>query len=481
MSPDPGQGVEEALAVPDAGVEPIELQLGSRLDNRFVAADAPSERWVRIGVRSPELEDVPRPAANIGIVVDTSGSMAGEAIDQARDAALTLLDDLHDGDSFSLVSFGSVAEVLVPATAVSPETKPAIVEAIEAMEASGTTSLSEGLAMGWYQVQLQAPKYEINRLVLVSDGVPNDEAAVNQTVAQVGVPITTLGLGLEFHETLLGRIAQTTGGRFHFVEEPEMVAAVFRDEVLGLERLAATGVSVTLNPGPGVSVLEVPGYGSTHQGMSQNGRGYVLRLPDLAEHEERTLLVKLGIGSHRDGATVELLDGVVNYTDARAGQGMVERTFVSAKATADEGALAEGVDLEVAVAAARATTAAATLQAVSMARSGQVPAAKTLVGSTIAQARALLEDMPDAELSRLVDGLVELEPTLEGLAPPPPPKVSHQRRPKKKSHPRPRPMTKGAPTAVSPRPQPFPNDGLEAQARSVRENHNQAYQLLHGN
>ena len=480
VSPDPGQASDPTLATPDAvALEPIELELGSALDNRFVTAGAPSERWVRIGVRSPELEEVPRPPANIGLVVDTSGSMAGDAIAQARQAALTLLEDLHEGDSFSVVAFGSVAEVLVPATTISPDTTPGIVTAIEGMEASGTTSLSTALSQGWYQVQSRAGQYEINRMVLVSDGVPNDEAAVDVAVSQVGVPITALGLGLEFHETLLGRIAQQTGGRFHFVEEPTKVAAVFRDEVLGLERLAATSVSVTLNPGPGVSVVEVPGYGSTHHGMSQNGRGYVLRLPDLAEHEERTLLVKLAVGSHRDGATVELLDGVVNYTDARAGQGMVERTFVSAKATADEGTMAEGVNLEVAIAAARATAAAATLQAVSMARSGQVDAARKLALGTIEDGRALLKDMPDEELSRLVDGLVELEPTLDGLAPPPPPKVTHHRHRNKKST-RPTPMVKAAPAPVPTRPT-LGQDGIEAQARSVRENHNQAYQLLHGN
>src|SRR5690606_23751305 len=110
------------------------------------------------------------------LVVDTSGSMEGDAIVQARTAALTLLGDLRDGDVLSVVTFGSAPQVLVPAAVLDPQVRTRIRADIERMEATGTTDLAGGLSTGLEQVRSQARAGEINRIVLVSDGVPNDES-----------------------------------------------------------------------------------------------------------------------------------------------------------------------------------------------------------------------------------------------------------------------------------------------------------------
>lgn len=481
VTPEPAPVVGEAVVADPA--EPLELEVLTELANRFVAAEQAGEVLARIQVRAPAPGDTPRPRANIGLVVDTSASMEGDAIVQARQAALTLLDDLRDGDVLSVVAFGSSAEVLVPATPLDEASRPEIRAAIEGMRAWGTTDLTGGLQAGLQQVQSRAVGGEINRMVLVSDGVPNDASVITSLADQArgaGISITALGLGLEYHETLLGQIAQRSGGGFHFVEDPAEVAAVFRDEVLSIDRLAARSLSVTLTPGPGVSIVEVPG-----QAVGHSGRSTVVGLPDLAEGQTQQIVVKLAIGEHRDGATVELLDGVVSYVDARTGQGQQRSTFVAARATADADQLAKGTNLPVAIAAARATTAAATLRIVSMARSGQVKQATDALDEAVAHAKELSERMPDAELARLIDDLVELRPTLPGLAPPPPPKVVHKRSTGK---------SKGMPSPASPDAVPFAEldgagagavsgvgSGLSATgARNVRRTHERAFRTLNG-
>jgi Ca-activated chloride channel homolog len=444
----------------------------------MIAAAEPTEVLARIRIHGPAQKNATRPRANIGLVVDTSGSMAGDPIAQARAAALTLLGDLRDGDVLSVVVFGSVPEVLVPATILDPQVRPRIRAEIERMQATGTTDLAGGLGLGLQQVQSHARHGEVNRIVLVSDGVPNDEtsiASLAQHARGAGIPITALGLGLDYHETLLGQIAQASGGKFHFVEDPAKVAAVFREEVLRIDSLAARGVSLTLTPGPGVGVLEVLGHSPGY-----SGRSVVVGLPDLAEGETQQVIVRLSVGQHSDGASVELLDGVVSYADARTGLGRQERTFIAAKATADPVALEQGVSLEVAVAAARATTAATTLNIVQLARGGDVWGATTLLDQTVQSAKELQAALPDAELARLVDDLVALRPTLEGLAPQP---VAVDRpRGKGKAHPdeleqsQP-PPRKGDGTgrdAVAPEPM------SPASARGVRTSHEHAYKVLHG-
>ncbi|MCA9710167.1 MAG: VWA domain-containing protein [Myxococcales bacterium] len=397
--------------------EPVVLEMEAALANRTVEAGTAGEVLARIRIVSPESGNGERPRANIGLVVDTSASMEGEAIEQARGAALTLLDGLRDGDVLSVVTFGSVVEVLVPATVLDAQSRPHIRTALGAMRATGTTNLAEGLGQGLQQVQSQARGGEINRIVLLSDGVPNDESPVHgyiELARNSGISITALGLGLEYHETLLGQIAQGSGGNFHFVEDPAEVAKVFGQEVLSIDRLAARAVSLTLTPGPGVSIVEVPGHAMNH-----SGHDVVLALPDMIEGDVHQVIVRLAVAEHRDGATVEMFDGVVNYADARTNLGQSVRTFLSAKATADAEQRAAGVDLEVAVAAARATTAAATLEIVALARGGQVKAATAKLDDTVKAARDLSQQVPDPQLAKLVDDLVELRPTLAGLAPKP--------------------------------------------------------------
>lgn len=458
---------------PTQAVAPVELEVVGELANRMIEAGKPAEVLARIRIVSPEGHDAERPRANIGLVVDTSGSMEGDAIVQARSAALSLLADLRDGDVLSVVVFGSVPEVLVPATVIDAQARPRIRADIERMKATGTTDLAGGLSYGLAQVQSQMRSGEINRIVLLSDGVPNDESTIYgfaQQARSYGVPITALGLGLEYHETLLGQIAQESGGKFHFVEDPAKVASVFREEVLSIDSLAARGVALTLTPGPGVTVLEVPGFTPGY-----SGRSVVIGLPDLAEGETQQVIVRLAVSEHRDGANVELLDGVVSYADARTGTGMQQRTFVAAKATADAAELEQGVNLDVAIAAARATTAAATLQIVQMARGGDVKGATALLDTTVKHAKGLQKAMPDPELGRLVDGLVELRPTLKGLAPQP---VAVDRRGRAQGDLEiagggqpgtvPAPVAADAPT-MSP-----------ASAREVRTSHERAFKVLHG-
>jgi hypothetical protein len=136
------------------------------------------------------------------------------------------------------------------------------------------------------------------------------------------------------------------------------------------------------------------------------------------------------------------------------------------------------VDLEVTTAAARATTAAATLQIVALARAGDVKGATKLLDKTVDAARKLHKTMPDAELARLVDDLVELRPTLKGLAPQPVAVDRHQGVGTSPGSPGPgSDMAIGAtaqPTMAAPEPM------SPSSARGVRASHERAYKVLHG-
>ena len=156
----------------------------------------------------------------------------------------------------------SGAEVVVPSVPGDPVARAWADYRLGRLEARGTTDLAGGLALGLQQVALGRQPGSIDRLVLVGDGVPNDATALPSLVEQARssrVAVTTLGLGVEFDEDLLGRIALDTGGAYHFVDDAAAVAAIFDDELVRLRQVVARNVVLTLQPGPGVTLAPTPG------------------------------------------------------------------------------------------------------------------------------------------------------------------------------------------------------------------------------
>src|SRR2546421_5472 len=81
---------------------------------------------------------------------------------------------------------------------------------IAAIQARGTTDLAGGLQAALAQVQPYAAAETISRVVLLGDGEPNEAAPIlplAQQAAAQQIAITTLGLGIDYDETLMGRIA----------------------------------------------------------------------------------------------------------------------------------------------------------------------------------------------------------------------------------------------------------------------------------
>src|SRR5262249_45613257 len=141
-----------------------------------------------------------RPPIHVVLVMDSSGSMEGPAIARAREAARALVDGLADGDHLAVVTFDSQSRVLVPSTVLDAKTRADARARVDARAARGPTAPAGGLQLGLAEAQRGYLGDGVNRLVLLSDGLPNDEApiaALVQQAASMRVAVTALGLGLE--------------------------------------------------------------------------------------------------------------------------------------------------------------------------------------------------------------------------------------------------------------------------------------------
>src|SRR5689334_15140048 len=97
------QGPKKAAKPGDPGLVEMDGQLG----NRYVKADEASELVARIRVSAKAITNKKRPPINVALVVDTSGSMEGKSIEDARAAATGLLDALENGDFVSVIAFNT--------------------------------------------------------------------------------------------------------------------------------------------------------------------------------------------------------------------------------------------------------------------------------------------------------------------------------------------------------------------------------------
>lgn len=398
-------------------VAAVDLASVEIMASRPVVAAAKEESIVvRVRVKGLPLAEQKRPPINVALVVDASGSMEGNGIEQARNACAAVVDQLQDGDAFSVVTFGSQPKVVVEATRVSATSKAAAKKAIAGIKASGTTDMVGGLRVGIEQAKAMIDPNGINRVVLIGDGVPNDPSLLPSLADQargLRLPITSLGLGPEFDETQMSLLAQRSGGSFHFVENGERVVAVFKSEIARMERLVAKNARVELTPGPGVTLEEAIGVQP-----GRNGRKLIVPLGDLTEGQARDVLVKVKLTGHADGSKVELLDAVATYTPVAGGAERNVSEFAALKSSSNPESLKE-VNRDVEHQATRLRVADAIVKAMAQARGGDVPGARKILDAASKLATEGAKKFDDADLAAKAKEIAALKKTIASLAPAP--------------------------------------------------------------
>lgn len=396
-----GCGRPETPVAADPGAIVAEGQLGTPV----LLANGQSTVYARI-----RLSTLPRPTqargpVNVALAMDTSGSMEGAPIEEARKAALRMIDALKDGDRLAVIAFHSKAEVLLPSTELSQDVRAEVKKHVAAMRAQGTTDMGAGLATAVNEVRQHFSNKGVNRVVLLGDGIPNKPGNIvdiAQQAAAEGIAFTTLGLGLDYDETLMGRIAQASGGRFRYIESAEGVAKIFEEEMSQIDGVYGRNASATISAGPGVRIDAVVG-----ENDSAAGSGLYVPLGDIARGDTRDIVVKMTVTPRKANVPIELLDAVITFDDALEGGGRLERrVYLGAHTTelAEEVAKARNPDVELAAALAEASS--TTLRALALAKNGQYTQAREMLSKGSSAARAQAEKTPSDALKKHADEML---------------------------------------------------------------------------
>jgi Ca-activated chloride channel homolog len=240
--------------------------------------------------------DKRRRPLNLSLVIDRSGSMAGDKINYTKQASQILVQNLGAQDTLSIVLYNEGVETLLAPEAV--QRKDLISQRIDTIKAGGTTNLSGGWLEGCNYVAQNREDERINRVILMSDGHANRGVtqmdklvALAQQKANDGISTTTMGLGEDFNEDLMIAMAHAGGGAFYFIESPEVAPLIFQEELQGL--LSVVGQNLVISVEMTDDVLAV------HQlnayPMHSDGRRVSFRLGDVFGDEVKALLLELSI------------------------------------------------------------------------------------------------------------------------------------------------------------------------------------------
>ena len=352
-----------------------------------------------------------RPDLNLSIVLDRSGSMEGEKMVRAREAAMFCVDQMLPTDRLSVVTFDDHIEVLFPSEPVT--NKQSMKDLISRVTARGSTALHEAWVRGGLTVSERMLDQGINRVVLITDGlanvgITNTDEIVTQAMGlyQRGVSTSTIGIGADFNEDLLMPMAQSGGGNAWHVVEPDDMQRIFQVELEGLIAQFAHTVSLSLIPADGVRVVDL----LNDFDLTETGR---YRLPNLQAGSPLDIVVQLKVGAEDVGTQMRLLDLRLGFTPQEAKSAEVLKQAHTVEfATRAELERSE-MNEEVIKTVQFLMNARARNEAMKRMDRGDYAGAEVIIGSAVAQTQALCASFPAA--SAVMEEMASLQDTATSL------------------------------------------------------------------
>ena len=209
--------------------------------------------------------------ADVVLAFDTSGSMQGDPIEQAKQAGKGLISQLGPIDQVAVVTFNNGIQLARDFTS----DRGAVIAAIDGITAGGNTALYDGVdaAVGTAN---RAPTQR-RAIVLLTDG--KDEGGVSQkdrggslaAAATVGIAVFAVGLGPSIDQAYLQDLANVTRGQLLLAPSPqalqglyETIGTTLRQQYIldldagGLDPASAKTLRVEVNHGGIVTAAEAP-------------------------------------------------------------------------------------------------------------------------------------------------------------------------------------------------------------------------------
>ncbi len=292
------------------------VQLKADLGQRVIERDHTGSIYLRLSLRAIlESRDDERTPVNVAIVLDRSGSMQGSRLRAAKRAARMALMRLGSQDVISLIAYNHQIDTIHPASRLDNVSR--LKQRIDDLTAKGRTALYAGVKEGARQVREFFSSTRVNRVILLSDGLANvgpnspaELARLGQKLGGEGIPVTTIGLGLQYNEDLMSRLALASDGNHAFAETPDDLARIFDSEFGDVLSVVAQEITIHININTQFQPVRVLGRSGRIKGNQIR-----LRLNQLYANQEKYLIVELKSRGNADVGPADVADLDVDYLD----------------------------------------------------------------------------------------------------------------------------------------------------------------------
>lgn len=203
-----------------------------------------SQHYLLSSIVPPKnIDSIPEQARELILVIDTSGSMAGEAIRAAKDALMSALSGLRDSDKFNIIEFNSHhSSVFKAPQFANQENIAQAQDFIKRLRADGGTQMLSALqsALGYQQSGL------LRQVVFVTDGsIGYEDSVINAVTKQLrSARLFTVGIGSAPNQWFMRKVAQAGRGSAEFISHIDEVVPVMGDLLFKLEAPALTNITV---------------------------------------------------------------------------------------------------------------------------------------------------------------------------------------------------------------------------------------------
>ena len=265
---------------------------------------------------SVEAEKAERPPVNLSVVLDRSGSMTGEKLQKAKEAAIEALRRLEPRDIFSLVIYDHEVETLIPAQ--SARNLESIEPRIQNISARGNTALFGGVSQGAAEIRKNPESGYVHRIILLSDGLanvgpstPEDLGRLGVAFLKEGISVSTVGVGVDYNEDLMTRLSQRSDGNTYFVESSRDLPHIFSAELGDVLNVAAKEVLVVIECPEGVRPVGIIG----REGQIKGQRAE-LSLNQLYGGQQKYALLEVEVAPAKANENREIAVAKLSYADA---------------------------------------------------------------------------------------------------------------------------------------------------------------------
>jgi Ca-activated chloride channel family protein len=233
---------------------------GSPLTVHMDAAPSPytpGRHLLRVGVQGKKLSLSERKPAHLTFLVDVSGSMQSpDRLPLAQRALRMLVDNLRDGDTVAMVTYAGHVKVALPPTGL--EHKAVIHQAIEELQAGGSTAMASGIELAYQQAMKTVDGNSVSRVIILSDGDANVGATSHEQILKMirgyvkeGITVTTVGFGMgNYKDELMEQFANKGNGNHYYVDSLLAARRIFQEQIGGTLEVIAQDVKLQVEFDP---------------------------------------------------------------------------------------------------------------------------------------------------------------------------------------------------------------------------------------